>query len=192
MKRTKRWIGAISLALGVCGAAHASIIKDTFNPSDVKITTSSPYEYVHDLTGEDLTDATVEWAKLSVVLRDPSLNFLETVTFDFEGDQKKVVRNVDWRGEKFQFGLLTSLLDDGILNVRISVGCTNLIIICLPQDVWFDRSTLKIKLSHTDPEPTPVPEPAILLSLGAGLLGLSVARRRAARRRMSGQDASAA
>ncbi|WP_211223701.1 PEP-CTERM sorting domain-containing protein [Massilia niastensis] len=185
----KRLIGAATLALGVCGAAQANIITDTFNPSDVKITTSKPYEYKHDLSGEDLSDATVEWAKLSVVLRDPSLNFLETVTFNFEGEQKKVVKNVDWKGEKYQFGLLTSLLDDGILNVKISVGCTNLIIICLPQDVWFDRSTLKIKLSHTDPNPTPVPEPATLLSLGAGLLGLSAARRRAARRGRSGQGA---
>ncbi|WP_020653985.1 PEP-CTERM sorting domain-containing protein [Massilia niastensis] len=177
MKAMKTLIAAAAVALCASGAANASIVTDTLYPLKTITTATSPYTYWHDLTDNGVPgSATVNWASLDVYLADPLLGN-EKVTFKFNGTNATSVQNVPFLGQNYTFGVATSLLSTGLLQVALSVGCNGSIF-----GLCWNQQTVTLVKSELTADITPIPEPATLLTLGAGLLGLGAVRRRHAAR----------
>lgn len=139
------------------------------------------YEYIHDIRDgasgyNPLTD-TLTGAQLHIWLSDDAIGgdlpvFLggdgpETVGFQFDGqnwNQTYAVDTVLFLPQEFDF-ILTSLLQDGVLNVTITA---------LSGDFTFAASYLEAWGSDS----TSVPAPATLSLLGLGLMCLGFAARR--------------
>ena len=178
MKLFRRLAVAATLAFSLGSAAHAEIITNTYDPfPDAWVNTyNSPYTYTHDLRSQGLPGATVNWATLTVSLYDTTdlfIAFKETLTFDFDGLDSAIVKNVSLFGRDYDFALDTGLLSDGQLSVSLRAGCTvNSRFGCLvAQDVMFAQSVLTVDITRQ----AEVPEPASVLTLGAGLAGLAAA-----------------
>ena len=180
MNALKRILGAAALAFGVCGAASAEIITDTYDPFfDINVNSYNPLTYTHDMRDNGLPGPTVNSVSLAIKLYDITdllRSHAETVTFRFDGGPAQTRSNVSLFGQTYTFGLATSVLDNGLLSVSLRVGCDGSFLgVCTsPQDVMFDYSVLTADITR----PGQVPEPATLFTLGAGLLGLGAARRR--------------
>lgn len=178
MKVLKKLAGAAVLGLCAVGSANAEIISQYYNPVDVQITTGNPFSYTHNMTGFGLPGPQVNWATLVVDLydlTDPFSILRESVTLTLNGTTTHAIQNVSFLGQDYSFDVAALLQSSGIVDVTISVSCTNIIIACLPQDVWFDDSRLTADITRQANE---VPEPGTLFMLGAGMLGLVAARRR--------------
>lgn len=181
------------LTVGAIGAVHADIITSIHDPKlPVYITTFTPYTYTHDLRSQLVAGSTINSASLEVGLWDFTdllFPFPETVKLTFNGTYGGTVKNVSFHGNDYTFDVAASLLQTGMLEVNINLGYTCLFKHkCLPQDVKFDYSKLTADITlpkadlPDDNGSVEVPEPGTVLILGAGLLGLAVSRRRAARK----------
>lgn len=172
-------LASVLLALAAPGAANAGVIVDTYDPAlPVYLTTwNTPFTYQHSLLTHGYVPGTaITSAELDLRLFDTPLTS-ETLTIRFDGGLATTISNIPFTlsGSEYQAAVQASLLDDGLLNVSISLGCNfsargNCL---LPQDFIFDRSTLTVTTAD-------VPEPASLAVFGAGLLGLAALRRRSA------------
>jgi len=184
MKVLKNLLAAVALTMFGAGAAQAITVTDTHTPFiPVPIVTGFPYNYTHTLTQFGVPESqSIDSASLQVRLIDVTDNrwvqFPETVTLLFNGNDARTVQDVTYQNTIYTFDLVTSLLADGILNVSLSVGttCVPFFGCVVPQDVVFSSSTLTAVLR--DVQVVEVPEPATLFTLGAGLLGLAAVRRR--------------
>lgn len=181
MNVLKKLIATAVLGLSAAGSANAEVITQYYNPLDVQITTGNPFSYTHDMTGFGLPGPRVNWATLVVDLydlTDPLSILRETVTLTLGGSTTHTVQNVAFLGQDYSFDVAALLESTGIVSVMISVSCTNIIIACVPQDVWFDDSRLTADI-------TEVPEPGSVFMLGAGILGVIASRRRKPQQRDS-------
>jgi hypothetical protein len=170
------YVFAISLLFGVCFSANATVIESTYNPEPDHLVTSfnSPYTYTHDLRGQLVPGVTINSVNLAVYLYDPTdlfYAFGEKITFNFDNATSSVISNVPLFGKNYTFGLATSMLNDGLLSVSLSVGCNGSVFghCVIPQDFVFAQSVLTADVS----EPVqPVPEPSSVLCFAFGLLML--------------------
>jgi hypothetical protein len=91
----------------------------------------------------------------------------ETAAFQFDGNTWQVYSNPIEHLTTFDF-IVTSLLQDGKLNIRITANTG---------DFLFGISHLEARGNRSDGS-TSIPEPAMLSMLGFGLLGLGFFARR--------------
>lgn len=167
---------SVSLAFALPGLARAAVITDVYDPDPAAYisTWNSPYTYQHNLLIHGYQAGTpITAASLDLDLFDAPFGN-ETVHLSFDGTPGGTITNVPFTldGTNYSFGVQTSLLTDGLLNVSVSMGC-NLSVLgtcVLPQDVILARSTLTVTTSD-------VPEPASAAVFGLGLLALSRVRR---------------
>jgi hypothetical protein len=173
---------ATALLLGSYAANAVPWYWDDWHADFVTVSEDNSYQYNHDITdgptgyrpGQD----SINYGRLSILVSDDALGgdlpwFLlgdgqETAGFRFDGGAWQVVYNptVDYL-TVFDF-VVTSLLQDGYLHVKIKANRGDFLFGISHLEAWGDRDTR-------------VPEPAMLSMLGFGLLGLGFfARRRRA------------
>lgn len=142
----KKVITAAVLAFGVTGAAHATF-------AGIYIDTAHPFDF--SLRFDRAQDTTIESAKFSLWLTDPIdywVHTNETLTVKFDNTQYGLIKNVDANGAKYTFDLLPSLLNDGKLDVSLSLGChPGKYGFCVSQDVWLNDVLLAIRQVPTKP-----------------------------------------
>jgi len=163
MNFLKKIITTAVLALGVSSAAHATWFSGTY------IDTSNPYSFTLQFAQQPNT--TIESAKLSLWLSDPIdywYNTSELLTVKFDNVLAGAIRNVDADGAKYVFNVLPSMLDDGKLNVSLSLGCNvGAHGSCSSQNVWLNDVLLAISRVPTVPvkpvevPPTPTAPPVV-------------------------------
>lgn len=162
--------------------SQATVITNTYDPLDKLITTyNSPFVYTHDLRSDGIPGLIINSVDLDIYLYDISdivHAFYEKITLRFDNVDTRTVINVPLFGQDYTFGLATNLLDDGLLNVSLSAGCSASVFgVCVgPQDFVFAKSVLTLDVS--DPAQN-VPEPGTLANLAIGLLLAAHACRKA-------------
>lgn len=171
---------AAALLLGSYAANAVPWYWDDWHSDFVKVDTNNPYEYNHNIkdgvNGFRPGVDHVNYGLLSILVSDDAIggdlpawllgDGQETAGFRFDGGSWQVVYNpnVDYL-TVFDF-VVTSLLQDGYLHVKIKANRGDFLFGISHLEAWGDRA---------------VPEPAMLSMFGFGLLGLGFfARRRRA------------
>lgn len=171
---------AAALLLGSYAANAVPWYWEDWHSDLVKVESGNAYDYSHDITdgangfrpGQDHVDH----GRLSILLFDDAIGgdlpwFLlgdgqETAGFRFDGGAWQVVYNPEVNSLTVFDFVVTSLLQDGHLDVRISANNGDFMFGISRLEAWGDRDTR-------------VPEPAMLSLFGFGLVGLGfLARRR--------------
>lgn len=177
LKSFKKIALIAGLTVGAMSAAHAVPVQwtDYAGNGPRSISQGETYSYSHNIIDNGynaLTDTLVS-ASLSIGLFDDDIfgdfpwlgDKEETVGFKFDNGQwiKQAVDGwvLDW--DQFDF-TLTSLLQDGVLNVKIKA---------FSGDFVFGGSRLVVTADRAS-----VPEPATLSMLGLGVLAVGFAARR--------------
>lgn len=163
---------AAALLLGSYAANAVPWYWDDWQVDFERVSDGHPYDYSHDITdgvngfrpGVDHVD----YGRLIIVLSDDPLGLLfgdaeETAGFRFDGNSWQVVYNPEVNYLSVFDFVVTSLLQDGHLNVRIRANSGDFQFGISHLEAWGDRA---------------VPEPAMLSMLGFGLLGLGFFARR--------------
>ena len=167
MNVLKKMLGAAALMLATTGAVHAVEYSHTYDTDHI-ITLFSPISFTHDMTNSGLPDdADLVTAMLEIGLIDAVGS--EKINLVLNSFDTRTITNVPFGAHEYTFDVMTSLQDTGILQVSISVSG-------FFESILFDYSTLTVDV--TPIVPSDVPEPGTLFTLGAGLLGVAVARRR--------------
>lgn len=168
---------AAALLLGSYAANAVPWYWDDWHSDLVRVSDGNPYTYTHNITdgangfrpGVD----SVNYGLLSILVSDDAIggdlpawllgDGQETAGFRFDGGNWQVVYNpqVDYL-TVFDF-VVTSLLQDGYLHVKIKANRGDFLFGISHLEAWGDRA---------------VPEPAMLTMLGFGLLGLGFFARR--------------
>ena len=163
MRLLNKIVAATVLAFGVTSAAHATYTNSHYNSH--YITTSDPYAFT--LNVDKKPDTTIKTANLSLYFADIFDLFgktYETVTVKLDNTIAGTVSNVNWFGDYYDFNVLPSMLNDGKLNVSISLGC-NLVkhgVCKSEQDVWLKDVLLSINRVPTVPVTPPVVTPPVV------------------------------
>lgn len=144
-----------TLAFGVSSAAQA-----TYLPA--YLTTDDPYRAI--LHVQKQAGYEIESATLKLSFADP-LNLTwstkETISVRLDNVLAGTIHNVsDY--VTYSFNVLPSLLDDGKLNLSVSLGCTQGLFFCYDQDVWLKNILLEVNRVPTKPTvpTTPPTKPA--------------------------------
>lgn len=146
-------LATATLAFGVSSAAQA-----TYLPA--YLTTDDPYRAI--LHVQKQAGYEIESATLKLSFADP-LNLTwsskETISVRLDNVLAGTVTNVsDY--VTYSFNVLPSLLDDGKLNLSVSLGCTQGLLFCYDQDVWLKNILLEVNRVPTKPTvPTKPAEP---------------------------------
>jgi PEP-CTERM motif len=171
---------AAALLLGSYAANAVPWYWDDWHADLVKVDGSHPYEYNHNITdGPNGFRAGVDhvnYGLLSILVSDDAIggdlpawllgDGQETAGFRFDGGSWQVVYNPEVNYLTVFDFVVTSLLQDGYLHVKIRANRGDFLFGISHLEAWGDRA---------------VPEPAILSMFGLGLLGLGFfARRRRA------------
>jgi hypothetical protein len=170
---------AAALLLGSYAANAVPWYWDDWHADLVKVSEGNPYTYTHNITdganGFRAGVDSVNYGLLSILVSDDAIggdlpawllgDGQETAGFRFDGGTWEVVSNprVDYLSV-FDF-VVTSLLQDGYLTVKIKANRGDFLFGISHLEAWGDRATS-------------VPEPAMLSMLGFGLLGLGFFARR--------------
>jgi hypothetical protein len=173
---------AAALLLGSYAANAVPWYWDDWHADLVKVSDGNPYTYTHNITdgvngfrpGVDH----VNYGLLSILVSDDAIggdlpgwllgDGQETAGFRFDGGSWEVVYNPNVNYLTVFDFVVTSLLQDGYLTVKIRANRGDFLFGISHLEAWGDRATR-------------VPEPMTLSMLGLGLLGLGVfARRRRA------------
>lgn len=148
-------LATATLAFGVTSAAQA-----TYLPA--YLTTDNPYRAI--LHVQKQAGYEIESATLKLSFADP-LNLTwstkETISVRLDNVLAGTVHNVsDY--VTYSFNVLPSMLDDGKLNLSVSLGCTQGLFFCYDQDVWLKNILLEVNRVPTRPTvpTTPPTKPA--------------------------------
>ena len=170
---------AAALLLGSYAANAVPWYWDDCHSDLVKVERGNSYEYDHDITGgangfRPGTDQ-VDYGRLQILLSDDAIggdlpwwllgDGQETAGFRFDGNSWQVVQNPDVNYLTVFDFVVTSLLQDGYLHVKIRANSGDFLFGVSHLEAWGDRETR-------------VPEPAMLSMLGLGLVGLGFFARR--------------
>lgn len=171
---------AAALLLGSYAANAVPWYWDDWHSDLVKVSDGHPYEYNHNITDgvngfRPGTDH-VNYGLLSILVSDDAIggdlpawllgDGQETAGFRFDGGSWQVVYNPEVNYLTVFDFVVTSLLQDGYLHVKIRANRGDFLFGISHLEAWGDRA---------------VPEPAMLSMFGLGLLGLGFfARRRRA------------
>lgn len=143
MNILKKIAATTVLALGAASAAQA-----TYLPA--YLTTDNPYKAVLNVQKQNGYD--IESATLKLSFADPTnMTWTSKETISVKVDNVLVGTLYDISDyTTFSFNVLPAL-NDYKLNLSISLGCTNIYIACLDQDVWLKNILLDIKRVPTKP-----------------------------------------
>ena len=168
---------AAALLLGSYAANAVPWYWDDWHSDLVKVSDGNPYTYTHNITdgangfrpGVD----SVNYGLLSILVSDDAIggdlpawllgDGQETAGFRFDGGNWQVVYNPNVNYLTVFDFVVTSLLQDGYLHVKIKANRGDFLFGISHLEAWGDRA---------------VPEPAMLTMLGFGLLGLGFFARR--------------
>lgn len=150
MNILKHIAAAALLALGATSAAQA-----TYLPA--YLTTGNPYNAV--LNAQKQSGYDIESATLKLSFADPTnltWSTKETISVKVDNVLLGTIYNIsDYT--TFSFNVLPSMFEDSKLKLSIALGCTNVYIACLDQDVWLKNILLDIKRVPTKPTVPTVP-----------------------------------
>jgi PEP-CTERM motif len=168
---------AAALLLGSYAANAVPWYWDDWHSDLVRVSDGNPYTYTHNITdgangfrpGVD----SVNYGLLSILVSDDAIggdlpawllgDGQETAGFRFDGGNWQVVYNPNVNYLTVFDFVVTSLLQDGYLHVKIKANRGDFLFGISHLEAWGDRA---------------VPEPAMLTMLGFGLLGLGFFARR--------------
>jgi PEP-CTERM motif len=164
---------AAALLLGSYAANAVPWYWDDWHSDLVKVERGNAYEYNHYLGGFDSNTDNVDYGRLQIVLSDDQSDLpwwllgddQETAGFRFDNGVWEVVQNPNVNILTLFDFVVTSLLDDGHLRVKIRANSGDFLFGVSHLEAWGSRDTR-------------VPEPAMLSMLGFGLLGLGFFARR--------------
>jgi hypothetical protein len=170
---------AAALLLGSYAANAVPWYWDDWHIDAVKVERGNSYDYSHNITdgangfrpGQDHVD----YGRLSILLTDDAIgqdlpawllgDREETAGFRFDGGAWQVVYNPNVEFFTVFDFVVTSLLQDGYLHVKIRANSGDFLFGVSHLEAWGNRDTS-------------VPEPAMLSMLGFGLVGLGFFARR--------------
>lgn len=166
---------AAALLLGSYAANAVPWYWDDVHADFVKVERGNAYEYDHVLNGFNSSTDTIGYGRLQILLSDDAIggdmpwwllgDEHETAGFRFNGNAWEVVQNPNVNYLTVFDFVVTSLLQDGYLHVKIRANSGDFLFGISHLEAWGDRDTR-------------VPEPAMLSMLGFGLLGLGFFARR--------------